>query len=207
MAPKPKFTKQEIIDAAFQIADAEGLGSITIRKVAEKLGSSIAPIYVNFNDVNELIQAVIARIVAISRRMLSEQTSGEPFRDIGLASLRFAKQHSVLFREIAISNNNYLSSYDEEIGGLLVEQMRTDAELAGFSDEELGMILLKMRIFQMGLCIMLASDQLPSLNGQGNAGEPGNLDEQAIRLLDSTAEDIVLAARWRKQGDAPLSDL
>lgn len=52
MAPKKKFTKDQIIDAAFEIARTEGIEFITIRKVAEKLGGSIAPIYVNFKEAN-----------------------------------------------------------------------------------------------------------------------------------------------------------
>ena len=47
MAPKNKFTKEEIINAAFDIAKVDGLGAITVRRVAQKLNSSIAPIYVN----------------------------------------------------------------------------------------------------------------------------------------------------------------
>lgn len=61
MAPKQKFTKQEIIIAAFDLAKDKGLDSITIRNVAQKLGSSIAPIYVNFNNIDELIQEVVKK--------------------------------------------------------------------------------------------------------------------------------------------------
>lgn len=69
MAPKTKFKKEQIVDAAFEIARTEGLEGITIRKVAERLGSSIAPIYVNFKDVDELIQAVIRKTFTISKQL------------------------------------------------------------------------------------------------------------------------------------------
>lgn len=61
MAPKKKFTKDQIIDAAFEIARVEGVNSITIRKVAEKLGGSIAPIYVNFKEIGEICLKVYMR--------------------------------------------------------------------------------------------------------------------------------------------------
>ena len=70
MAPKNKFTKEEIIDAAFDIAKVDGLGAITVRKVAQKLNSSIAPIYVNFNDIDELIQEVVKKAFDISRELI-----------------------------------------------------------------------------------------------------------------------------------------
>ncbi|MFK4997460.1 TetR/AcrR family transcriptional regulator [Bacillus sp. N9] len=62
MPPKKKFSKEQIIDAAFEIAKEEGVSNITIRKVANQLGSSIAPIYVNFKDVDELIYEVIKKL-------------------------------------------------------------------------------------------------------------------------------------------------
>ena len=39
MAPKTRFTKQDIVLAAFDIAQTDGIESITIRKVAERLGT------------------------------------------------------------------------------------------------------------------------------------------------------------------------
>ena len=87
MAPKPKFTKEEIIATAFDLARDNGLDSITVRNVAKKLGSSIAPIYVNFNTVDELIQEVVKKAFEISRQMLMEQNSGHPFGTSGLLVL------------------------------------------------------------------------------------------------------------------------
>lgn len=72
MPLKPKFTKEQIIDSAFQIAKEEGIDKITIRKVANHLGSSSAPIYVNFKDVQELKRAVIKK----NRRMEQADDSG-----------------------------------------------------------------------------------------------------------------------------------
>ncbi|WP_269758384.1 TetR/AcrR family transcriptional regulator [Thalassobacillus sp. C254] len=84
MPPKTKFTKEQIINAAFEIAKSEGIDSITIRKVADRLGSSIAPIYVNFNDVDELKQAVANKVVQLSQHMIYEEIPGTPFEILGL---------------------------------------------------------------------------------------------------------------------------
>ena len=91
MAPKNKFTKEEIIDAAFDIAKVDGLGAITVRKVAQKLNSSIAPIYVNFKDIDELIQEVMKKTFVISKQLLAQQNTGQPFRDIGSSQSSICK--------------------------------------------------------------------------------------------------------------------
>jgi AcrR family transcriptional regulator len=190
MPPKKKYSKEQIIDKAFAIAKKEGLNSITIRKVADKLGSSVAPIYVNFDDVDELTAAVIDKTFALSREILNEQNSGKPFKDIGLASIRFAKEYPVLFKDIIIGDNNYLKNYDQNLGKTLIEEMKKDSDLQDFSEAELEKILLKMRVIQTGLSIMVA-----------NGLFPGELEEKKeVELLDEMAEDIVYAARRREEG-------
>lgn len=190
MAPKSKFKKDQIIDAAFEIARTEGIDRITIRKVAEKLGSSIAPIYVNFKEVDELIQEVIKKTFAISKQLLMEQHTGHPFHDIGVASLRFAKEYSVLFRDLVMKKNEYINDHDHEMG-MLVELMKQDPHLEGLTDGELMTLLLKMKIFQTGLSVMVANGLLPDDSDE----------EKMIYLLNSTAMDIIDAAQMRKAGN------
>ena len=189
MPPKPQFSKDQIVDAAFEIARAEGIDSVTTRKVAQKLGSSIAPIYVNFNDIEELKRAVVHKAFAISQQMLMEQSSEEPFLDIGLASLRFAKEYSVLFRDLIMKNNQYMQDYEPVLINVL-EYMNQDPMLAGLTDEDLKNILFVMRVFTTGLSVMVANGLLPESFD----------DTQQKEILESVGTDIVTAARLRREG-------
>ncbi|TPE68901.1 TetR/AcrR family transcriptional regulator [Halalkalibacterium halodurans] len=189
MPPKKKFTKEDIIDSAFSIAKTEGIDKITIRKVADHLGSSSAPIYVNFEDVEELKHAVVQKIVQLSQQMIQKQKTGNPFRDIGLASLQMAKEYPVFVHDFMMKPNEYLQDYDE--GMDLIQLMKQDPELEGFSEDELMTILLKMRAFQLGLTMMVANDLLP---------EDFTM-ENIIKLQDSLAEDVLTAAQVRKEKD------
>lgn len=49
--PRRQFSKDDIVTEAFKIAAEEGLDGITACKVAERLGSFVAPIYSNFEDI------------------------------------------------------------------------------------------------------------------------------------------------------------
>jgi AcrR family transcriptional regulator len=192
MPPKTQYTKEQIILAAFDIACQDGIDGITIRKVASRLGSSVAPIYVNFQDVDELIQAVVNKTFAVGQEILAEQDTGNPFFDLGAASLRFARDYSQLFRDLTLKTNQYMKNYDQEVAPVVLEHMKKDPQLAGFTDDELMEILLKVRIFQLGLSVMVANDLLP---------DRFNEDETA-RLLDSTGTDIINAARVRKSNNS-----
>ena len=188
MGPKSKFSKEQIIDAAFEIARSNGMDSITIRGVAEKLGSSVAPIYVNFKDIDELLQAVVRKVFDIGQQILAEQlekNSGSPFLDIAMASLRFAKEYSALFRDLMMKKNNYMDNYDQDMAPMIIQEMKKDEDLKDFTEEELMTILFKMRVCQLGLSVMVANDLLPKDFNE----------EKMLDILNSTASDVIIATR------------
>ncbi|MFW6270070.1 MAG: TetR/AcrR family transcriptional regulator [Bacillota bacterium] len=181
MPPKKKFTRKQIIEQALEIAKTEGIKGITARKVADKLGSSVAPIYGNFEDIGELRKKVIENIF--------ESSPGKSFLDIGIANLRFAEENSVLFRDLLLNNNEYLKELEREAEKDIIKGMTDDPQLQNFNKKELRTISLKMRIFQLGLSVMIAVDLLPV-----------NLEkEKYIKLLGNMGNDIIIAARLREQ--------
>ena len=183
MAPKTQFSREQIIDAAFRIASREGMDGITVRKIAAELGSSVAPVYVNFSDLEEVRDAVVERIVDISRQILEESASGRPFRDIGLASIRFAKRYPVISRDLTLRPNRYLEAYRSRMEVPLTERMEADPELAEFSPKQRRELLFKMQVFQTGLTVMTATGQLPE----------EITEAELIGIMEGAAEDFVLA--------------
>lgn len=189
MAPRKKFSREQIVAAAFDIARSEGTAKLTIRKVAEALGSSIAPIYVNFETAEELIEAVLKEIVALSQQLIAQQQTGNPFRDIGLASLKFARDYPNLFRDLITIQKQQMQHHQAGMTPELLQLMRQDPELAGLSDEQLPELLLRMRVFQMGLSVMIAHDLLP---------EADNEDAQ-IALLMNTGADLIAGMKQPRE--------
>lgn len=158
--------------------------------MADRLGSSIAPIYVNFEDVQQLKDAVIERIAALAHAMLQERHCEDPFLNIGIASLKFARAYPVLHNELIRHHERYLPKVQPSVDSLL-ELMQADSKLEGLPPEELQAILFKMQVFQMGLATMDVNRMLPP-----------QLDEAAlIGLLASVGDDIITAARMRRQPD------
>ena len=71
MPPKVTFTKESIIEAAFELATEKGLKSISARLVAQKLKSSTAPVYSYFKSMDELKEVVRNKAI---RQLLEYQT-------------------------------------------------------------------------------------------------------------------------------------
>jgi len=189
MSPKKKYTRDKIIKKAIQFVKKEGIEALTARQLAKELGSSVAPIYVNFEDIGELKRAVIEKIFEKIQESAKDEHTGEIFLDIGITSLNLADEYSKLFRDLIMGNHNYLSDYDQNIGENLIEEMGGAPELKKFNKEELENILLKMRIFQLGLSMMVANDLLP---------EKYKEKKDVVGLLAETGEDLITGMNYRK---------
>ena len=54
MPPKVKFTKEEIVNAALNVARAKGAQGVTTRDIAAELGVSTRPIFTYFKSMDEV---------------------------------------------------------------------------------------------------------------------------------------------------------
>lgn len=188
MPPKTKFDKNAILDAALEVAKEKGFSGITARSVANRLNCSVAPIYVNFATVDDLVEAVVQRVFAISEKLLTKQKGQSMFEKMGKASLAFAREYPVLFRELSIQPNPYMASY-ETIENAMLEAMAEDEAMRGWTLKERKRLLLKLRVFQMGLSVMVANGHVPSW-----------LDNQEFdQLLMEVGDDVLLAQQMKRK--------
>lgn len=137
MPPKPKITKEDIINAGFEIVRYEGVENLNVRAVATKLGCSTQPIMYHFKTADELKAAVYA--VADSFHTEYIMNIGEdPLTDIGMNYIRFGAEESCLFRFLFQSdkfqNKDFteLTSSDElaPIFGIIAQEAEITAEQA-----------------------------------------------------------------------------
>jgi AcrR family transcriptional regulator len=188
MPPKTKFDKEAIIDAALAVAKEAGFSGITARSVAARLQSSVAPIYVNFATIDDLVEAVVQRVFAISDELLAKQKGQSMFEKMGKASLTFAREYPVLFRELSIQPNPYMASY-ETIENAMLDAMAEDETMRDWTLEERRRLFLKMRVFQIGLSAMVANGHVPSW-----------LDNQEFdQLLMEVGDDVLLAHQIKRK--------
>ena len=185
MPPKAKVTKNDIVEAALAIADKDGFSGITARSVAKKLGCSVAPIYVNFETMDELMEALMKKIASLSEKLLANQKGDDYFQRIGKASLDFARQHPVIFREMALMPVDWKTQH--EIQTVILAGMAQDEVMKNWSQDERKRLLLKMSIFQLGLSLMVANNSLPS--------ELSDQDQED--LLMEIGEELFLAQKMK----------
>ena len=99
MPPKAKFTKEEIIEAAFHIVKTEGLEALTSRELGTCLGSSARPIFTVFNNMDEVQQAVMESAKRLYREYVRKGLEWEhPFKGVGTQYILFAVNEPKLFQ-------------------------------------------------------------------------------------------------------------
>lgn len=99
MPPKAKFTKEEIITAALQIVQEQGLEALTARALGTYLGSSACPIFTVFQNMEEVQQAVLEAAKALYKEYVDRGLSETPaFKGVGTQYILFAVNEPKLFQ-------------------------------------------------------------------------------------------------------------
>ena len=113
MPPKPKFTREEIIDAAFEIVRAEGMNALTARELGKKLGSSARPIFTMFKDMNELKSEITIKANDLLKEYVSRAENYTPvFKQAVKETILFASEEPNLFQLIFLSNNTEPENFE-----------------------------------------------------------------------------------------------
>ena len=99
MPPKCKFTREEIIQAALDIAKNEGTASITARALGAKLGSSSKPIFSVFENMEEVQEEVQKAAKALYAEYVQIGLHQElAFKGVGTQYILFAIKEPKLFQ-------------------------------------------------------------------------------------------------------------
>jgi AcrR family transcriptional regulator len=61
-ASAPKLTKRAVVDRALELADSQGLDTLTIRKLATELGVTPMALYWHFRSKEELLAGLVERV-------------------------------------------------------------------------------------------------------------------------------------------------
>lgn len=180
MPPKAQFSKQQILDAALKISIDSGISTLTVRKLAGVLGCSVAPIYVNFENSDALILAVMNQIRKISWEYSTKSYTDIGFFNIGIGQILFVKKYPQLYLDLLNFDHQCLEMPEDQEKQML-DIMEKDKMLEGLNREQNRDMLLKMSIFTNGLSITMTKN-------------PKSIPiETALRLLEETAHQLVYA--------------
>lgn len=120
MPPKPKFTREEIVDAALSIVSERGVDALTARELGERLGSSARPIFTVFKNMEEVQAEVRAAAMRRFEAFAPADAGGDMplFKQVGMRMVRFGLQEPKLYQLLFMQENRRAESFDDVFGAL-----------------------------------------------------------------------------------------
>jgi AcrR family transcriptional regulator len=172
MPPKFKFTKEEIVQAAFEIVREHGWKGLSARSIAQKLGSSSKPIYGYFASMAELEEEVVIKAVERLYAHMIVKRTDDPWHDHGIGYAMFGFEEKKLF--LAANDDAHIVHF-REYGQRRVWD-RCTALLAdyppfrGLSEDQVFVVQFHRWLMAHGLAFQ-AAIQPPGLYNEANIAE------------------------------------
>ncbi|MEA2556919.1 MAG: hypothetical protein QOG88_457 [Actinomycetota bacterium] len=98
---RTKLTRERVVDTALEMMDAEGLDAVTMRAVARELGVEAMSLYNHVRDKEDLMDAVIERVMEGFRRPTKHDDWVEAAREAGREWRRLLKAHPPMIQLLA----------------------------------------------------------------------------------------------------------
>ena len=123
MAPKNKFTKEEMVAAALRVVREKGIDGLTAKTMADALGTSTQPVFTCFGSMDGVRQEVYAAALRAYKDYAGAGLREEiPFLGVGMQYIRFAREEPELYRLLFLTQG-------QEQESLAVRSMRHLQEL------------------------------------------------------------------------------
>lgn len=157
MPPKPKYTKEDIINAAYTLMAQEGMNAVVARDVGKVLGSTVAPIFTYFESMDELRTAVHEKAVMECAEYLRDFTDYFPaFKEFGLRWVHLAQEHPHVYNEVFIrKKSDTLEGMFSDDFRKLLEPVCTEVMHAfSLSEEDADILIRDMLIYAHGIATL-----------------------------------------------------
>lgn len=161
MPPKAKYTKEEIVQVAFEMARENGFASVTARELGKRLGTSATPIFTAFENMYELQQEVRKLAMKEFEKYVADMHNYTPaFKRFGVQMIKFATEEPQLFRILYMEVNRESQSFEEMMQGLgepvgiCLDVLEKDY---GLSKENAVKVFQQTWVHTFAICVLLVN--------------------------------------------------
>ena len=161
MPPKPKFTKEAIIEAVLELVSEKGMSALTSRDLGSRLGSSARPIFTVFNSMEEVQEevkkAAIKRFESYAEKAIHYTPA---FKQIGMQMILFAKEEPKLYQLGFMIENHNNHSFDdiyERLGDVAIQCVDVIQKDYGLSEADAKKLFEHVWIHTFGIGALCAT--------------------------------------------------
>lgn len=161
MTQRTVFTKEKIVEAAYQLTREAGWQGVSARSIAEKLGSSTMPLYSTLKSMGDIETEVRARAEACLHEYQGRRSVSEPLLSSAVGYISFARDEKNLFRFLYVDKP--LAANRPGAGGRAVDAVKTGGIVDIVDQAAVAMEdprILKSWAFTHGLASLISSGVL-----------------------------------------------
>ncbi len=161
MPPKAKYTREEIVQIAFQMTREKGIEAVVARELGKKLGTSSSPIFTAFKNMEELQQEV--RKVALQEfetYVHDAVNYTPPFKWVGIRMIEFAMKEPKLFQLLYMHEHEKSQRYEdmvEELGDMVEVCLKFIEQDYAMTRPEAELLFKQVWIHTFAICALVAN--------------------------------------------------
>lgn len=124
MAPRIRYTKEQMTDVALSLVRREGAAALTARALAEELDTSTQPVFTCFGSMDEAKREVKSAAQLLFREYIKKGLATDvPFFGVGMQYIAFAKDEPQLYRLLFLNGDGGISDAVKELGATVREPL------------------------------------------------------------------------------------
>lgn len=184
MARKKEISKGKILDTAYKMAIKDGIEGLTARSIAKAGHFSTQPLYLEFDNMEDLRSQVLKRISDDLRaHTLQQKYTGESLIDLDLSYIDFAKKHVNLFRAMFVDGKFGSKIIADTLMDLGVEKFNEQYPDTDYDQDKIHDIVVANWISTTGMAALVVNE-IASFN-----------QNQIINVLNAQIHDAMLNDR------------
>lgn len=193
MARKKEISKEKILNTAYKMAAKGGIEGLTARNIAKAGHFSTQPLYLEFENMEDLRRQVLEKISTDLRtHILQQKFTGEPLIDLDLSYIDFAQEHVNLFRAMFVDGKFGSKIIADTLMDLGVEKFKEQYPDTEYDEEKINNIVVANWISTTGMAALVVNE-IASFN-----------QNQIINVLNAQIHDAMLNDRLSETQENPM---
>ncbi|MDR3156790.1 MAG: TetR family transcriptional regulator [Lactobacillales bacterium] len=159
------FTKKLILETAFDLLKTQGVDCFSARNLAKQLSCSVQPLYSEFDNMEELEDALFERLffyfrnkICLLRRVDEDSKNLDPLITMGLNYLDFAKNEFKLYQAIYFRKFAKRHLMKEHLKDVFDRLVLPTSKYKKLSEKETNKLFSGMWLFLAGLAYLLSNE-------------------------------------------------
>lgn len=159
MARKKEISKDKILDTAYKMAIKDGIEGLTARSIAKAGHFSTQPLYLEFDNMEDLRAQVLKKISDDLRaHILQQKYTGEPLIDLDLSYIDFAEKHVNLFRAMFVDGKFGSKIIADTLMDLGVEKFNEQYPDTDYDQDKIHNIVVANWISTTGMAALVVNE-------------------------------------------------